>query len=93
MGEDEDAASGIHQTVTGQPIFAVDEDGVSVHSDIGNGARKIFVSHAALDQVVLATQEKIALVKPMLLRYMLPLFLVFAFEYIINAVGPIILSS
>ncbi|GHJ86734.1 hypothetical protein NliqN6_3136 [Naganishia liquefaciens] len=83
-----DDAAAADDARSGHPIFAVDvgEDEVSLHSDQdGHGARKVFISHAPRAQVVLTAQEKLTLVKPMLLRYMLPLFLVFAFEYIINA--------
>jgi battenin len=90
IGEDGDSIAGFHGTTSGQPIFAVDEDDVSVHSDAGHGARKVFISQTASVQVILTTQEKIALVKPMLLPYMLPLFLVYVFEYIINAVSLIL---
>jgi battenin len=87
MVEDGDSIAGVHGRTSRQPIFAVDEDDVSVHSDAGHGARKVFIAQTPSVQVTLTTQEKIALVKPMLLPYMLPLFLVFVFEYIINAVS------
>lgn len=90
MVEDGESIAGVHGTASGQPIFAVDEDDVSVHSDAGHGARKVFVSQTPSVQVVLTTQEKLELVKPMLLPYMLPLFLVYVFEYIINAVSSIL---
>ena len=87
-GEDHmDGVYAEHGQAQGQPIFAVDEDDASRHSEEGHGARKVFISQAPRAQVVLTAQEKIALAKPMILRYMLPLFLVFAFEYIINAVS------
>lgn len=79
--DDEYAAPGMHSSTGHQPIFAVDEE--DVHED-DQQARKVAVPMPG--EVVLTMQEKIDLVKPMVLKYMLPLFLVYAFEYIINAV-------
>lgn len=38
----------------------------------------------------LSTQEKLTLLKPLLLRYMLPLFMVYAEEYMINSVSLVV---
>lgn len=83
--EDEYTTPGTHGSSGHQPIFAVEEDEVSVHED-DHHSRKVAVS-SSLGEVVLTTQEKIDLAKPMVLQYMVPLFLVYAFEYIINAVS------
>ncbi|KAJ9094478.1 hypothetical protein QFC21_006017 [Naganishia friedmannii] len=58
-----------------------DDDDLSAHI-----ARKVKLPPVPLhaEDATLSTEEKIELVKPLLLRYMLPLFLVYAFEYIIN---------
>lgn len=81
--DDEHAAPGMYRSTGHDPIFAVDEDDLSV-DEAAQHARKVAVAFPS--EVVLTMQEKTELVKPMVLRYMLPLFLVYAFEYIINAV-------
>lgn len=87
MIEDDYVPFGSHGSAGQQAIFAVDEDDVSVHTDFdGHQTRKVALENP-FREVVLTVQEKIDLAKPMVLRYMLPLFLVFAFEYIINAVS------
>jgi battenin len=76
---------GTHSSSGFQPIFVAEDDDVSVHQD-DHHSRKVALT-IPLGEVVLTTREKIALAKPMVLRYMVPLFLVYAFEYIINAVS------
>ncbi|KAJ9098490.1 hypothetical protein QFC19_006357 [Naganishia cerealis] len=74
-----------HGTIAQQPIFAADDDDdLSIHTEFDGHARKVILPSAAVYEVVLSTQEKIELVKPLVLKFMLPLFLVYAFEYIIN---------
>lgn len=75
-----------------EPIFAADDDasevsfpgddGMSASHD-GTSARKV-VLHG---EVVLTTKEKLALVKPLVFRYMFWLFAVYVFEYTINSVS------
>jgi battenin len=85
--DDEYATPAIHGSSGGQPIFAVDDDDVR---EDDQHARKVAVPMSG--EVVLSMQEKADLVKPMVLKYMLPLFLVYAFEYIINAVSSVFFS-
>ena len=71
-----------------EPIFAADDDASEVSipresEDYGSHhPRKLDLPN----EVILTTQEKIELVKPLVMRYMFWLFAVYVFEYVINSV-------
>jgi battenin len=71
-----------------EPIFAADDDASEVSipqesEDYGaHNSRKLDLP----TEVILTTQEKIELVKPLVMRYMFWLFAVYVFEYVINSV-------
>ncbi len=62
-----------------EPIFVTDDDASEVSIPM-EGPTKV-------DDKPLSLQEKIELAKPLLMKYMLWLFLVYVFEYVINSVG------
>jgi battenin len=62
-----------------EPIFVADDDASEISIPLEVPTK--------VDQKALSSRQKIELVKPLLLRYMLWLFLVYVFEYVINSVG------
>ena len=72
-----------------EPIFAADDDASEVsfpaysEDQENHSARKVDLP----DEIILTTQEKIELVKPLVFRYMFWLFAVYVFEYVINSVS------
>ncbi len=61
-----------------QPIFVADDDASEVDMPVG--------AETKVDEPVLSFPRKMELAKPLIMRYMLWLFLVYVFEYIINSV-------
>jgi len=73
-----------------EPIFAADDDASEVSIPRQSEEYGSEYHPRKLDlptEVILTTQEKIELVKPLVMRYMFWIFAVYVFEYVINTVS------
>ncbi len=69
------------------PVFVVDDDASEISMPVDT-PRKVgsgMGSGSGMTSVVLTWKKKVDLVKPLVLRYMVWVFLVYAFEYTINS--------